>query len=89
MNRACKHCGGQNIKASNSPIYGTPYEDLSGQERVRLAKITNNFWTEPLNPPVSLAQQRVANERVVRTLAPWYIDNGGSTRDASVTQFYT
>lgn len=88
MSRPCQHCSRGKIRVNSEPIYSTPYEDMSTQERIRLATIQRNFWTEPLNPAISITQQRMAQQRVVQTLSPWYMDNGGSTRSATVNNFF-
>lgn len=88
MTSACPHCSSGKLRVNRTPIYRTPYQDLSTQERIRLASITKNFWTQGLDPNTSYTQQRLAQQRVISELAPFYINEGGSTRSANVNNFY-
>lgn len=84
----CSSCSQSKISVSASPLYQTPYESLSWDEKARLARIKSSFWDGSIDPPVSNAQQQVFQSKAVQRFLPYYVDNGGSTRNADVGNFF-
>lgn len=83
----CAECAHGKIQVSNTPVYVPPYQGMTTSERAQANRFIKHYWNESLEP-VSKAQQERSNERVLKKLLPWYVDNGGSIQTASMSDFY-
>jgi hypothetical protein len=69
-----------------SPMVESRWDSLSWSQKQQLLGLSQNFWS-PI-APVSPAQQAINQANAVVDFLPFYINDGGSRRDATVGRFY-
>lgn len=74
------------IRADPSPLPETRWDTLKWNQKQNLLGLTTSYW--PPTPPVSPAQQAIYQQKAVVDFLPFYINDGGSRRDATLSKFY-